>query len=72
MTKMEAKDYRSYLLRMWHIQDNDTSHWRISLECVNTGERLGFEGLEALMTYLSEMEEPPEGYEGQNHSQPHG
>jgi hypothetical protein len=46
-----TQDYTSYLLRLWRVRD-DGERWRAALERVEDGERLGFEDLEALFTYL--------------------
>jgi hypothetical protein len=51
---MEAdkNDYRSYLLRLWRVRDQDESRVRASLEDVMTSEVCNFTSLEALVGYL--------------------
>jgi hypothetical protein len=44
--------YRSYVLRLWRSSTEETADWRASLEEVQTGERLGFASLEALIEHL--------------------
>ena len=51
----DAKEYHSYLLRLWQVQTETGFGWRASLENVQTGELLGFEDLEALQQYLEEL-----------------
>ena len=47
--------YRSYVLRLWRSSTEEGALWRASLEDVQTGERVGFASLEALMEYLRTM-----------------
>jgi hypothetical protein len=47
--------YRSYLLRLWQTGDEGEIAWRAALEDVQTGERLGFPSLDALVAYLREV-----------------
>lgn len=42
--------YHAYLLRLW--QAGSDGRWRISLQHVQTGQKLHFVGLEGLFTYL--------------------
>jgi hypothetical protein len=51
---VEIRDYCSYLLRLWRVRDNG-ERWRAALERVEDGERRGFENLEALFAYLSQV-----------------
>ena len=44
--------YLSYLLRLWRVSNDDRPVWRASLQSAETGERVGFAGLEALFEYL--------------------
>jgi hypothetical protein len=50
----EQPDYLSYLLRLWQVRGEEKGVWRASLESVDTGERKGFAGLEALFDFLRE------------------
>jgi len=45
-------DYLSYLLRLWRVSDDDKPVWRASLQDPQTGERIGFAGMEALFDFL--------------------
>jgi hypothetical protein len=42
--------YHAYLMRLWQAGADGT--WRLSLQCVQTGEKLHFASLESLFTYL--------------------
>jgi hypothetical protein len=51
MDALDARQYRSYLLRIWMARtDHDT--WRASLERVGGSERRSFASLPALFEYL--------------------
>ena len=56
---MEEPTYLSYLLRLWMVEATDGTRWRASLESPITGERLGFQDLEALFTYLEWITQDP-------------
>ncbi len=56
MNKPTDSQYRVYVLRLWRTESSDLS-WRVSLENPRTGERLGFENLERLFTFLMEQVE---------------
>jgi hypothetical protein len=49
------KKYRSYLLRLWQVQQDEGIGLRASLEDVQTGELHGFDNLDTLMRYLQEQ-----------------
>lgn len=51
MTKGQLA-YLSYLLRLWRASGGDSHLWRASLEDPLTGERTGFNDLEALFAFL--------------------
>jgi hypothetical protein len=42
----------SFILRLWSVDQGNTSDWRASLEILGTGERLGFASLEELFAFL--------------------
>ena len=42
--------YQAYLLRLW--RESATEPWRATLEDPHTGERLGFGGVDGLLSYL--------------------
>ncbi len=46
--------YRSYLLRLWSIDQSAASEWRASLEDSHTGEQVAFANLEQLFVFLME------------------
>ena len=51
----ERRHYRSYLLRLWGVQNGEVFVWRASLEDARTGERLGFAELEQLFAFLRQQ-----------------
>ena len=55
ITMEEQPDYRSYLLRLWRVNDGGTVVWRASLESVCTGERRSFASLDDLFDFLREQ-----------------
>ena len=44
---------QSYLLRLW--RDEPGGRWRMSLQDVKSGERIGFADLERLFAYLRRL-----------------
>ena len=44
--------YHSYVLRLWCTSGEEAAAWCASLEEIQTGERVGFAHLEALIEYL--------------------
>ncbi len=55
MGKTMATDeatYRSYLLRLWQVEQNGNFTWRCSLEEARTGQRRNFASLQALLDFL--------------------
>ncbi len=53
----KAPRYRSYLLTLWEERSRDPKVpevWRFSLEDPGTGQRRGFDGLEALVAALEQ------------------
>jgi hypothetical protein len=44
--------YSSYLLRIWHAEEGEPQGWRVSLQNLGTGERLGFATLESLFAFF--------------------
>ena len=47
--------YLSYLLRVWQVHGEADPLWRASLESPQTGERLAFTDLDALVAFLREQ-----------------
>lgn len=66
----QCPDYQSYLLRLWCVRSSAASPsdeecvWRASLEHPDTGERVGFAGLDDLVEYLRHQMDAAEA-EGQ-------
>jgi hypothetical protein len=56
--------YSSYLLRLWHTASDGEGFCRASLESADSGERVGFASLDALMSFLRRECRVPPG-EGQ-------
>ena len=50
--KTEKATYRSFLLRLWQVEQNGDWVWRCSLEETGTGWHQKFVGLDALYSYL--------------------
>jgi hypothetical protein len=44
--------YLSYLLRLWQVESEGEWVWRASLDCPQTGRRLGFAGLAEVCAFL--------------------
>ncbi|MCO5205941.1 MAG: hypothetical protein M9928_12965 [Anaerolineae bacterium] len=56
----EKATYRSFLLRLWQVEQNGDRLWRCSLEETGTCRQRNFADLEALFGYLSaETNVPP-------------
>jgi hypothetical protein len=51
MTK-HTSPYSSYLLRIWHSTEGEPQGWRVSLQDLGTGKRLGFADLESLFAFF--------------------
>ena len=52
----QSVDYLSYLLRLWRT--GEQGPWIASLEDPQTGERQGFNGLNALFSFLRQQVNP--------------
>lgn len=50
---MAPRNYHAYLIRLWRESDHDP--WRVTLEDVHTGERIGFAGLDRLLVRLRQQ-----------------
>lgn len=48
----ERPDYRSYLLRLWRVSDDEKPAWRALLKSAHTGRQVGFGTLEELFEFL--------------------
>ena len=49
----EKTNYRSYLLRLWWVEEGDKTVLRILVEDPTTGRRTGFSSLEDLVAFIS-------------------
>ena len=49
----EKTNYRSYLLRLWWVEEADTTALRILVEDSMTGKRTGFSSMKELIAFLS-------------------
>jgi hypothetical protein len=45
----------SFLLRLWQVPGAENQGWRVLLEDIRTGEKLGFASLEDLVIYLKQV-----------------
>ena len=52
--EMDRKTYLSYLLRIWSTIRGEQRVWQASLEETDTGERMGFTDLQALLVFLED------------------
>ena len=50
----ERPHHVSYLLRLWQVEDDGRVTWRASLQSADTGERMGFATLVALLSFLEQ------------------
>ena len=57
-----ADEYRSYLLRLWRVED-DGEKWRALLEEVETGKRQGFATMQKLIEFLQGLGEKEQDFE---------
>jgi hypothetical protein len=60
---LEGKpDYKSYVLRLWTVRENDRWVYRASLQPIPDpdGWRRGFVDLGALFTFLEQQARPPD------------
>ncbi len=48
-------DYRAFLLRLWRVEGED--EWRALLENVETGEKVGFAGIQSLSRFIQSITE---------------
>lgn len=55
LTAGGQRRYRSYVLRLWEVDDDGQAVWRASLQDSQSGERLGFADLAALALFLAEQ-----------------
>jgi hypothetical protein len=46
----------SFLLRLWRVPDEERQGWRVELENIQSGEKLGFSSLEDFFNYLKQAQ----------------
>jgi hypothetical protein len=51
----EQINYRSFMIRMWQVKDDDQPTWRASIEVVDSGEQYGFTSLDEMFAFLEEQ-----------------
>lgn len=49
---VEAKGYRSFLMRLWQVEVEKKTVWRFSLEDSVSGQKVGFANIAEMMSYL--------------------
>ena len=64
--------YRSYLIRLWRSENDDTSIWHASTEDTMTGERKNFAGIEQLFRFLEQQTRGPQAGDMTTQSVPDG
>ena len=50
--KYDQRSYRSFLLRLWQVEQNNVATWRCSLEETGAGQRRNFASLDELIVHL--------------------
>ena len=55
-----SRRYRSYLIRLWRSESDDTSIWHASTEDTRTGERRNFAGISQLFCFLEQQTREPQ------------
>ena len=51
----KTRHYRSYLLRIWFVENERPPSWRASLEDPHTGEHVTFTSLSRLFSFLEDQ-----------------
>ena len=55
-------EYRSYVLRLWVVREEDHWVWRASLQHIPDGLKRGFIDLHSMFAFLEEQTRPPESF----------
>jgi hypothetical protein len=50
-----SRRYRSYLIRLWRSENDDSATWHASTEDTMTGERRNFAGIHQLFCFLEQQ-----------------
>jgi len=64
--------YRSYLVRLWRSESDDTPVWHASTEDTMTGERRNFAGIHQLFYFLEQQTRAPQTGDTTTQSVPDG
>ena len=67
-----SRRYRSYLVRLWRSESEDTPAWHASTEDTMTGERRNFAGMKQLFCFLEQQTCEPHTDEATTQSVPDG
>jgi hypothetical protein len=65
------RQYRSYLVRLWRSENDDTLIWHASTVETMTGERRNFAGIKQLFCFLEQQTHEPQA-DGTTQSVPDG
>jgi hypothetical protein len=55
-----SRRYRSYLIRLWRSESEDTPVWHASTEDTMTGERRNFASIKQLFCFLEQQTHEPQ------------
>jgi len=67
-----SRRYRSYLIRLWRSDSDDTSIWHASTEDTRTGERRNFAGISQLFCFLEQQTREPQSDDTTTQAVPDG
>lgn len=67
-----SRRYRSYLVRLWRSESEDTPIWHASTEDTMTGERRNFAGMKQLLCFLEQQTHEPHTVDTTTQSGPDG
>ncbi len=67
-----SRRYRSYLVRLWRSENDDTFVWHASTEDTMTGERRNFAGIQQLFCFLEQQTRTPQNGDTTTQSVPDG
>ncbi len=60
--------YCSYLMRLWWVESDGESHWRVALESTQDGQRWTFADLDAMLLFLKAQAGAPGLPQGEVHA----
>lgn len=67
-----SRRYRSFLIRLWRSESDDTSIWHASTEDTMTGERRNFAAINQLFSFLEQQTREPQIANTTTQSEPDG